>query len=401
MRDDTAAGQAATQVSVDVAQLRRERLARLRAVMAEADVAAAVFYDPINIRYATDVTNMQVWCLHNPTRYAYVATEGPVIMFDFHTCEILSDGVETVDEVRPSISWTYFMAGPGAEEAAGHWADEIAELVAAHGGGNRRLAVDRLEFPGYLALQRLGIEVVEGQSLAEQARVLKTPQELNAMRACIAACEVGVRATMEGSRPGMTENEVWSILHQQNIAAGGEWIETRLLSSGPRTNPWYQESSDRVIEPGDLIGLDTDLIGRYGYCCDISRTWRVGGGMANDEQRRTYARAHGFLTGLLERIGPGVSLTEISELTGPPPEDCKVYTCLVHGIGLCDEYPAGSWVTQSRGYDAMLEPGMTICAESYLGPDGAREGVKLEEQLLVTETGVEKLSTLPMEESWL
>jgi len=206
MREEPAACVAGVLPPVDVPQLRRERLARLRAVMAEADVAAAVFYDPINIRYATDVTNMQVWCLHNPTRYAFVAAQGPVVMFDFHTCEILSEGVETVDEVRPSVSWTYFMAGPGAEAAAAAWAAEIADLVEVHGGGNCRLAVDRLEWTGYLALQRLGIEVVDGQGLAEQARILKTPQEMNAMRDCIAACEDGALATMAASAPGMTEN---------------------------------------------------------------------------------------------------------------------------------------------------------------------------------------------------
>ncbi len=401
MREEHAAGVALSNASVDVPALRRERLARLRAVLAEADVAAAVFLDPVNIRYATDVSNMQVWCLHNPTRYAYVAADGPVIMFDFHTCEILSEGVETVDEVRPSISWTYFMAGPGFEAAAAKWAAQIADLVAAHGGGNRRLAVDRLEFTGYLALEKLGIEAVDGQGIAERARAIKTPQELLAMRECVAVCEDGVRATMAASQPGMTENEIWSVLHQHNIANGGEWIETRLLSSGPRTNPWYQESSDRVVEPGDLIGLDTDLIGRYGYCCDISRTWRVGGGVAADEQRRTYARAHEVLKGLLERIGPGMTMTEISEQVGPPPEDCKVYTCLIHGVGMCDEYPHALWVTQERGYEATLVPGMTVCVESYLGPADTREGVKLEEQVLITDTGIEMLSRLPLEESWL
>ena len=62
--------------SVDVTALRHERLARLRAILKQADVAAGLFFDPINIRYATGVSNMQVWCLHNPTRYAFVATEG-------------------------------------------------------------------------------------------------------------------------------------------------------------------------------------------------------------------------------------------------------------------------------------------------------------------------------------
>lgn len=73
-------------------------------------------------------------------------------------------------------------------------------------------------------------------------------------------------------RPGITENQLWSLLHQANIELGGEWIETRLLSSGGRTNPWFQEASDRVICPRDFVCFDTDLIGPFGYCCDVSRT---------------------------------------------------------------------------------------------------------------------------------
>ena len=65
---------------VDRRKLRRERLDRLRRVLQKADCAAALFLDPINIRYATDVSNMQVWCLHNPTRYSFVAGNGPVVL---------------------------------------------------------------------------------------------------------------------------------------------------------------------------------------------------------------------------------------------------------------------------------------------------------------------------------
>ena len=77
-------------------------------------------------------------------------------------------------------------------------------------------------------------------------------------------------------RPGISENELWAELHRGNIARGGEWIETRLLSSGPRTNPWFQECSSRTIEAGDLVAFDTDLIGPYGFCADLSRTWYCG-----------------------------------------------------------------------------------------------------------------------------
>ena len=387
--------------AVDVAALRRERLERLRGVLQEADVAAALFFDPINIRYACDVSNMQVWCLHNPTRYAFVTSEGPLVLFEFASCEHLATGIETVDEVRPATAWTPIMAGPASEARAADWAAEIADLVRRHGGGNRRLAIDRLDVPGYLALQREGIEPLDGQALSERARVLKTPQELNAIREAMAACEAAVRNLQAATRPGMTELELWSLLHQQNIASGGEWIETRLLASGPRTNPWYQECSDRVIEAGDLIALDTDLIGRHGYCCDISRTWRAGDGKAKDEQRRTYALAHAHLGRLLEAVGPGVTLAELAASIGAPPEGYHVYSCLLHGIGLCDEFPAAVWAGQRGGYDMTIQPGMTLCIESYWGPDHAAEGVKLEEQVLVTESGIELLSSLPFQEDWL
>jgi Xaa-Pro aminopeptidase len=386
---------------VDIPRLRRERLARLRAELHRADCAGAIFFDPINIRYATDVSNMQVWCLHNPARYAFVATSGPVVMFEFPSCHHLAEQVDIVDEVRGARSWVYLMAGPLAEARTKQWATETADLVTSHGGGNRRLAVDRLDWMGYLALERVGVEVVDGQRLVEQARMVKTPEELRAMGDAMDGCERAVTALRERCAPGVSERELWSGLHQQNIALGGEWIETRLLASGPRTNPWYQECSDRIIRAGDLVALDTDLIGRHGYCCDISRTWRCGDDSPNDGQRRTYAVAHALLQRLLEHVGPGVSLGELSEHMGDPPDDYRVYSCLAHGVGLCDEYPVAFWKNQNERYDAVLEPHMTICVESYAGPVAGGEGVKLEEQVLVTESGVEVLSGLPLEVSWL
>ena len=400
MTDEVRADDRHDSVVVSVGALRRERLARLRSVLKKADVAAAVFFDPINIRYATDVSNMQVWCLHNPTRYSFVATDGPVVHFEFLSCEHLASGIDTIDEVRPAIAWTYLMSGPESQARAAAWATEITDLVIRHGDGNRRIAVDRLDSIGLLALQKLGVQVVDGQALAEQARMIKTPQELNAIRDAIAACQASVQAMHAAMQPGMTERDLWSVLHQQNIASGGEWIETRLLASGPRTNPWYQECSDRVIEKSDLVALDTDLIGRYGYACDISRTWRADGEMASDEQRRTYAHAYSHLNRLMDLIGPDVTLGDLAARIDEPPKGYHVYSCLVHGVGMCDEYPVAFWRNQKDRYDATILPGMTLCIESYIGPDYAAEGVKLEEQVLITDTGVEVLSSLPFEQDW-
>ncbi|HEX9789425.1 MAG TPA: Xaa-Pro peptidase family protein [Kiloniellales bacterium] len=389
--------------AVDMAAVRAYRLARVRAQLRARDYAGCVLFDPLNLRYATDSRNMAVWTLHNAARYCFVPTEGPVIVFDFHNCAHLSDGLETVDEVRPARSWYYFAAGPRVAELANAWAVEIADLVRTYGGGNRRLAIDHCDPAGAAALAREGIEVHDGQEVLEQARVIKSPEELTLMGAAIAVCETGMGAMREALRPGMSENALWSILHQVNIAMGGEWIETRLLSSGPRTNPWFQESGERIIQAGDLVSFDTDLIGPYGYCADISRTFLCGGGRASAEQQRLYRLAWEQIEYNTALLRPGLTTRELAERAFALPATCAPnrYSVVIHGVGLCDEYPHAAYAEDidASGYDVPLLAGMTVCVESYMGEVGGGEGVKLEQQVLITETGAELLSRFPFEDA--
>ena len=391
--------------TLDEAALDRERLARLRAEIVAADCAAGLFYDPTNIRYATGTSNMQVYGLHNPCRYAFVPAEGAVVLFEFSGCEHLSDGKLAVDEIRPAVSWYHFIAGDRVEEKADAWAGEIAELVAARGGGNRRLAVDRLDPVGLRELEARGVEVVDGQAVANHARKIKTPQEVTAIRAAVANCEEGMRRMQAALAPGVTEQALWALLHQANIELGGEWIETRLLTSGPRTNPWYQECSDRRIEPGDIVAFDSDLIGCHGYSADISRSWLAGDGQPSDDQRRLYAAAHEQVTRNLELFRPGRGFQEIAEggWQLPDPYFERTNSALAHGIGLCNEYPliVNRQFWEDAGVEGTVEAGMVLCVESFAGAPGGREGVKLEQQILVTDSGPELLSRYPLEDSFL
>lgn len=391
-----------TETRPDLKRLRRYRLNRVREQLVQRDYAGALLADPINTRYATDSTNMQVWCMHNAVRYVFVATEGPVVLFDFRSVSHLADGLGTVDEVRPATSWFYFEAGSRVQELARRWARQIADLVETYGGGNRRLAVDRCDPPGTLALLAADITIEDGQEVMELARSKKSPDELTAMRCSIAACEAGMVSMRKALRPGITENELWSVLHGENIARGGEWIETRLLSSGPRTNPWYQECGERIIENGDLVSFDTDLIGPYGYCADISRSWLCGDDKPTDSQRRLYALAREQIDYNIGLVKPGLSYREFCERSWRLPEACigNRYSVVAHGVGLCDEYPVICYPQEyvTNGYDGVIEENMTFCVESYIGEVGGREGVKLEEQVLVTTDGATPLSTYPFED---
>ena len=383
----------------DMEVARRYRLSRIRAELAKRDLGGILVYDPLNVRYATDSTDMQLWCTHNAVRYAFVAAEGPVILFDFHNCEHLSWHLDCLDEIRHGSAWFYYEAGEHTHERARRWARELADILKGCGGERTRLAVDKINPAGVAALAAEGIGVHDGEEVMEHARKIKCAEELKAMRRAVAACEASMRVMEDALKPGMTENDLWAILHAENIRRGGEWIETRLLSSGPRTNPWFQECSARVIEDGAIVAFDTDLIGAYGYCCDISRTWLAGDQRPTNEQRALYAMAEEQLAANMEMLKPGRTFKELSQAARSVPDDClpNRYSVLFHGVGLCDEYPAVPYPEdwERSGYDGMFEPNMIVCVESYMGRHGGREGVKLEEQVLITETGYEQLSRYP------
>src|SRR5919202_3830387 len=144
---------------IDMVRLRAYRMARVQTELKQRDYGCALLVDPINIRYATGSRNMSLWCSHTPARYCLLPAEGKAILFDFHNCEHLAAGLETIAEVRPARGFYFFGAGNRVEEKAKLFADEIADLVAKCGGGNRRVAVDRLDPPGTRALEAHGIQI--------------------------------------------------------------------------------------------------------------------------------------------------------------------------------------------------------------------------------------------------
>ena len=387
----------------DMARMRGYRMARLQAELRLLDYGGAILYDPVNIRYATGSRNMAVWTLHNPARYCFLPAEGKAVIFDFHNCEHLSRGLETIDEIRPAQAWYFFASGNRTAEKAKLWAHEMVELVTERCGSNRRIAVDRLDHLGVRYLEAAGIEIMDAQEPCELARVIKSPDELACMSQAIAVCETGMARMREALRPGLTENELFAMLSDTNMRMGGEWMECRLLSSGGRTNPWFQEAGDRIIRPGDLVGFDTDLIGPHGYCADISRTFFCGPGKPSAEQRKLYGLAMEQIHHNIDQVRAGITLGELSERAWriPGAYAANRYSCVAHGVGMCDEWPLVAHVQDlaSSGYDGVLEENMTICIESYIGEEGGIEGMKLEQQVLVTASGCQVLTTFPFEEN--
>ena len=217
--------------------------------------------------------------------------------------------------------------------------------------------------------------------------------------------EVAVGKLREAIRPGTTETQLWSVLHQSVIAQNGDYCETRLLSAGQRTNPWFQETAHSVIGENELIALDTDVVGCHGYYSDFSRTFHAGPGKPSAAQRELYRTAHEQVHHNMDILKPGMSFRDYADRAWNIPDGyyANRYYLSAHGVGMTGEYPYlyhhGDF--PDAGYDGEILPGMTICVESYIGEDGGAEGVKLEQQVLVTESGIELLSRFPFEDSLL
>jgi Xaa-Pro dipeptidase len=393
-----------TQPEVDAVLLRgavEYALGRTRAALRHHDIAAAILFDPVNVRYASGTAIMPVWTLHAIERYLLVPAEGEPILWECAAApaDCSSTSLYPRLETRTATNWSVFGSGENGSDRAVLFAAELAGVLQEWGIRDERIGVDRLDAHGFLALQAAGVHLVPVELAIAQARSVKGADELELIRRSLRVCDAAVTSLHKALRPGMTENEAWARFVGHAFASGGEYVECRLLSSGPRTNPWFHEASDRRIERGDLVSFDTDLIGPAGYLADLSRAYLVGSTKPSARQRRLYADAQTFLAEIIGELKPGAAYDEVGDRLSrrlPGIYHAQRYPFIAHGSGLSDEYPTIAFQAHHAG---EIEDGMVFSVEAYMGVEGEDEGLKLEEQVLVTSEGVEVLSHAPHDES--
>ena len=385
----------------DLQAMRQFRHQRLVDGVNSRNYGALIVFDPLNIRYASDSTNMQLWNTHNPFRALIVCADGYMVMWDYKNSPFLSEFNPLVCEQRSGADFFYFDRGDMAHLAAEKFSHEVKDLIIEHGEGNMRLAVDKIMLVGLRALEKQGFEIMDGEELTEKARVIKGPDEIKAMRCASHACETAVYKMETEARSGvpsgnMSENDIWAVLHSENIKRGGEWIETRLLASGPRTNPWFQECGPRLVQNNEIVSFDTDLISSYGICVDISRSWWIGDKEPRPDMIAAMQHAHEHIQQNMRMLAPGISMRSLSENCHRLNENYQKqkYGCMMHGVGLCDEWPLIAYPDQlvDGAFEYELEPGMVLCVEALVSPVGGDFSIKLEDQVLITENGFENLT---------
>jgi Xaa-Pro aminopeptidase len=388
---------------IDLAALRAGRLARLQTMLARYGFPVALLYGTPNIRYATGVDVMSVWTAGTFARYCLVPAQGAPMLFEYSGSMHVSR--KLVRDVRPAYTWRF--GGAAAHDKAREWARSIRDALRELGLERERLAVDKLDAVGFLALQAEGIAIVDVGPAIVDAREIKTPEEIQ-MFALNGGVGDALLAEFEAAiRPGIREWELLAVLSDALLRRRGEGLFTRLVASGTNTNPWLTEATEKPVMPGDLVGVDTDANGIEGYVIDVSRTFLCGD-VPSAEQREAYRVAYDCIVGMLDLVRPGVSFEEFARKAPRMPEAyaAQRYPTMVHQAGLEDEGPGIPYPDDDRGPRRImprreLRENMVLCLECYAGKVGAPFGVKLEEQVVVTGDGPLSIGAYPYDATLL
>jgi Xaa-Pro dipeptidase len=368
--------------------------------MARHEVELCLLFSEPNIRYATGASAMPVYSMSTFVRCALVAQTGLPVLFE-HANSIHRSRTSTDAEVRPMRAWEFY---DDAATVADLFANEIAEAAADLGASGTVVAVDRLGTPGYLSLMRRGFTVADSSQVTSEAREVKTPEEVALLRANGEMIVEMLDRFRSAVVPGAGERDLLRVLSGEMLKRGGEYLATSTVCSGPNTNPWRAEATNRRLESGDLVFVDTDTVGIEGYFFCVSRTFLCGDRPATREQLDLYRAAFDWVKETTALVKAGVTCAELARLAPPIPERYlpQRYECLIHGVGLEEESPSICHpLDRQPNPSRVLEENMALVVEIYAGETGRHEGVKLGDEILVTSGAPEVLAPCPYEASLL
>jgi len=385
---------------VDFDRLRKERLARAKDALAKSEMGALLCFDMNNVRYLT-ATHIGTWAQDKISRFTLLPQNDEPILWDFGSaarhhqlyCPWLGE------RSRPGISLLRGAMSPEMGRAE-NVAMKIKVELEMRGLMNEPVGIDVIEPPILFALQKLGVKVVDGQQLMSNVRMIKTQDELTLLNMSAGMVDAAYEELYRMLRPGVGENEAVGVASKVLYDLGSEYVEGVNAISGERCSPHPHVFSDRVLRPGDPIYFDI-LHSYMGYRTCYYRTFTIGYGShaLND----AYRRCRDILDASIALIKPGRTTAEVASVWpkaqefGFPNEEAAFALQFGHGIGLAIwEKPVISrLVSLEHSYE--LKPGMVFALETFWPSKDGYTAARIEEEIVVTETGHEVLTRFPAE----
>ena len=387
---------------VDFARLRKYRLDRAKASLAAGECGAFLLFDFYNIRYTT-----QTWIGgalgDKMTRYALLTRNGEPHLWDFGSAvrhrQLHSTWLEN-DHVHPG------MLGMRGAIAPDHGlmvdaVRQIRGLLEDAGLADDPVGVDIVEPPFLFEMQRQGLVVVDAQQAMLDARQIKSSDEIMLLNQAAAMVDGVYQDIVDVLKPGIRENEIVALVNKRLYELGSDQVEAVNAVSGERCNPHPHNFSDRIIRPGDQAFFD--IIHSFnGYRTCYYRTFTVGS--ATTSQRDAYTRAREWMDAAIEVTRAGVGTDDIArvwpkaEEFGFPNELAAFGLQFGHGLGLgLHERPIISRLNSIES-PIEIQPGMVFALETYAPASDGYSAARIEEEIVVTESGTEVITKFPAQE---
>ena len=387
---------------VNFRRLHDYRLARARQALANSELGGVLCFDNNNIRYLTS-TCIGEWSRDKMCRFSLLTGNGDPILWDF------GSAVKHHRLYAPWLPNDHCRAGmiglrgtvPPDAGLMGKTAQEIKVLLEEQGVGDMALGVDIIEPPMLFELQRLGIEVRDGQQMMLDAREIKNIDEITLLNMAAAMVDGVYQMIWEELKPGIREAEIVAKANAMLYEMGSDDVEAINAISGERCSPHPHNFTDRLIRPGDQAFFDI-LQAFMGYRTCYYRTFNVG--RATPAQIDAYKKARDWLDASIELVKPGVSTDQIAALWPRAQEfgftdEMEAFALQFgHGLGLAlHERPIISRLV-SFEQPMEIKEGMVFALETYCPAKDGYSAARIEEEVVVTKDGARVITLFPAEE---
>jgi Xaa-Pro dipeptidase len=390
------------EMRVDFDRLRNYRLARAREVLEKSEFGALLLFDFYNIRYVSG-TWVGGALGDKMTRYCLLTRGGEPIVWDFGSAarhhKLFAPWLEP-DNCRAGMLGLRGAIAPraGLFESA---VKEIVGLLDDAGVLGQPIGLDIVELPFLFELQKAGVDVRDAQQTMLDARVIKNQDELMLLSQAAAMVDGVYQDIFEALKPGVRENEIVALANKRLYEMGSDQVEAINSVSGERCNPHPHNFTDRIIRPGDQAFFD--IIHSFnGYRTCYYRTMSVGSSTA--VQRDAYTQAREWMDGAIDLVRPGVG-TDVIAKSWPAATEFGFANEMAafglqfgHGLGLgLHERPVISRLN-SLTDPIELQVGMVFALETYCPATDGISAARIEEEIVVTETGPAILTKFPAQE---
>ncbi len=383
------------EIGVDYGRLNRERFGRAQAAVKAAGLGGALCFNVDNVRYITG-THIGEWVRDKFDRYALCPADGEAFLWDPAPPAKRISSPWMGDRIGSPIS-NMQGAVPPSVGAQTDFAKQIKKILVHYGIERKPLGIDLLELPMLRALEKEGIEVVDGQQAMLDAREVKTADEIELLKVAAGMVDATYYDVCKAIRPGARENELVAIVNDRLFRLGSERVECVNSVAGPRGTPHCHTFSDRIIQPGDMVFLDI-MHSFNGYRTCYYRTFVCG--VPNKYQIEAYDLASKWISASIDVIKPGATVDDVAAAWpkateyGYRDEEEAFLLQYGHGLGLSLwERPIIS--PRFKGQGSVLKEGMVFAVETWKGAADGSGAARIEEEVVVTKDGCEVITGFP------